>query len=120
MTPVAVLFVLIYGSIAFLALRRKLLTKLAGRSLRRRPGQSALVVAGLMIGTTAITASLIGADSTEDSSVLNSYRAWGNIDYTVTAPNNTFFSREVAGRLADRSSGGASIDGAAAGVGQVG
>jgi len=98
--PIAVIFVAIYGLVLLLALRRKLLGRLAGRSIRRRIGQSLLVVAGLMVGTTAITASLIGADSTEDSTVLNTYRGWGMVDYLVTSPNNGFFSPDVASRLA--------------------
>lgn len=83
-----VLFFVVYGAIGVVAMRRRLLGRLAFRSAVRRPGQSVLVVAGLMIGSAAITASLIGADSTEASSVANTYRGWGLVDYTITAPND--------------------------------
>jgi putative ABC transport system permease protein len=117
--PVAALFVLIYGGILVLALRRRLLARLAVRSVRRRPGQAALVVAGLMIGTTAITASLIGADSTESSSVLNAYRGWGMIDHSVFAPNNAYFPRDVASRLAADPALARATDGIAPAINQV-
>ena len=120
MNAVAVVFVVIYGSILFLAFRRPLLARLAGRSLRHRLGQSLLVVAGLMVGTTAITASLIGADSTEQSAVLNTYRGWGLIDYLVTAPNNRFFDPAVAARLAADPALAGVTDGIAPGIDQLG
>jgi putative ABC transport system permease protein len=119
MGPIAVLFVVIYGIVLLLALRRRLLGRLAGRSIRRRIGQSLLVVAGLMVGTTAITASLIGADSTEDSSVLNTYRGWGAIDYLVSAPNNRFFPASYADRVAGDNALADATDGVAPGIDQV-
>jgi putative ABC transport system permease protein len=118
-TPIGILFGLVYGGVAWAAFRRPLLGRLAVRSIRRRPGQSVLVVAGLMIGSAAITASLIGADSTEESSVLNAYRGWGMIDYTVTAPNNVTFAPNVAARLAADEALAAGTDGVAAGIDQV-
>jgi putative ABC transport system permease protein len=118
--PIAVLFLVIYGVVLALALRRRLLGRLAMRSFRRRIGQSLLVIAGLMVGTTAITASLIGADSTESSSVQNTYRGWGQVDYLVTAPNNAFFPADVAARLKDDPSLASVTDGISAGIEQVG
>ena len=120
MGPIAVIFVVLYGTILFLALRRRLLGKLAARSLRRRVGQSLLVIAGLMVGTTAITASLIGADSTEQSGVLNTYRGWGMVDYLVTAPNNSFFDPAVASRLQADPALARVTDGVAPGIDQLG
>ncbi len=119
MGPIAVIFVIIFGLILLLALRQRLLGRLAGRSIRRRIGQSLLVVAGLMVGTTAITASLIGADSTEDSTVLNTYRSWNMVDYLVTAPNNGFFSEDVATRLAADPSLARVTDAVAGGIDQI-
>ncbi len=119
MGPIAVIFVIIYGLVLFFAIRRKLLGRLAARSVRRRIGQSLLVVAGLMVGTTAITASLIGADSTEDSSVLNTYRGWGMIDQIVTAPNNQLFPTGVATKLAADPQLARVTDGVAPGIDQI-
>jgi putative ABC transport system permease protein len=118
--PIAVLFLVIYGLVLALALRQRLVGRLAMRSFRRRIGQSLLVIAGLMVGTTAITASLIGADSTESSSVLNTYRGWGLVDYLVTAPNNAFFSPDIAARLKQNGSLAGKADGIAPGIEQVG
>ena len=92
---VAGLFSAVYLFILYLALRRPLLAKLAFREAVRRRGQSLLVVGGLMIGAAGITASLVGADSSRDSAVLNAYRTWGMTDLTVTA-NGSFFSPDVA------------------------
>ena len=50
------LFVLVYAALLILAIRRPLLARLALREAVRRPGQSAVVVLGLMIGTMAIFA----------------------------------------------------------------
>jgi putative ABC transport system permease protein len=119
MGPVALIFVVIYGSVLLFAIRRKLLGRLAARSVRRRWGQSLLVVAGLMVGTTAITASLIGADSTEESSVLNTYRGWGMIDQIVTAPNNALFDADVAAKLSADPALSRVTDGIAPGIDQI-
>jgi putative ABC transport system permease protein len=117
--PIAVIFVVVYGLVVLFAIRRKLLGRLAARSVRRRMGQSLLVVAGLMVGTTAITASLIGADSTEGSSVLNIYRSWGTVDYLVTAPNNRFFPAGVASELQNDPALSRATDGIAPGIEQL-
>ena len=44
------LFLLAYGGLVVLALRRPLLVRLALREAARRPLQSAVVVLGLMVG----------------------------------------------------------------------
>jgi len=50
------LFLLVYAALLVLAIRRPLLARLALREAVRRPGQSAVVVLGLMVGTVAIFA----------------------------------------------------------------
>ena len=45
------------------ALRNRILVKLAVRSVGRRPGRSALIVVGLMLGTTIIAAALTTGDT---------------------------------------------------------
>jgi hypothetical protein len=57
------LFLAIYGPLALLGFRRPLLGRLAVREACRRRGQSALLVAGLLVGSAAFTASLIGGNS---------------------------------------------------------
>lgn len=112
------LFLLLYGGLAVMAWRRALLRRLAVKESVRRIGQSLLVIGGLMVGSVAITASLVGADSTVESSLLNSYRQWGTIDITVTA-QGAFFPREYASRLA-QDLANARVDGVAAGLDLVG
>src|SRR5258708_14095555 len=66
MSPVVLslagLFVLAYGAVAIFALRHRVLGRLALREAVRRKGQSLLVVAGLMVGTAAITAARVAPD----------------------------------------------------------
>ena len=77
----------------------ELFRPLAAREAVRRRGQSLLVIGGLMIGAAAITASLVGADSNQDSFTLDAYRSWGNIDLTVTQASS-FFSPDLVATLA--------------------
>lgn len=93
------LFILIYGALAVIAIRRPLLARLAAREALRRPGQSALLIGGLMIAGASIMAGLVLADSAEASITANALREWGRVDLTVTAGGQSF-SRDVATRLA--------------------
>src|SRR6266550_7497429 len=74
------LFLLVYLGLLVLAIRRPLLARLALREAVRRPGQSAVVVLGLMIGTTAIFATQVLSDSFLESATRSAYLAWGNVD----------------------------------------
>jgi ABC-type lipoprotein release transport system permease subunit len=99
-TVVIVLFVLTYATLAVLAWRHPLLSRLAVREAVRRPGQAAVVVAGLMVGTAAILAVEVGTDSTVASSASGVEQAWGRVDLTVSDGGRPF-SPEVARALAD-------------------
>ncbi|MBI4259713.1 MAG: FtsX-like permease family protein, partial [Actinobacteria bacterium] len=114
------LFLLVYLSVAALAFRRPLLFRLAAREAVRQRGQSLLVVAGLMIGTAAIGASLIGIDSALDSAVGNAYRTWGQTDLLVTAPGRVPFDPAVADEVASDAGVGPLVDGVQAGLEAVG
>lgn len=116
---VAALFVLAYGLVALLAIRRPLLARLAGREAVRRPGQSLLVVGGLMIGAAAITAALVSAHSSTESAALNAFRTWGMTDLTVTA-GNRYFSPEVASLLVSDPRLEGYVDGVQGGIELVG
>jgi putative ABC transport system permease protein len=113
------LFVLVYASVALLAASRPLLARLAAREALRRPGQSLLVIGGLMVASAGITASLVGADSSEDSSVRNAYRAWGHVDLTVAA-GGAMFDPRVASTLAADPEVAGRVDGVQAGIELVG
>lgn len=100
MIPVLVLFLIVFGLVTIYARRRPMLARLAWREAIRRPGQSALVIGGLMVGTATITAALVAADSVGDSVVeAFAYRNWGHVDVTVTSTGR-FFPKDVADRLA--------------------
>jgi putative ABC transport system permease protein len=114
--PIAVL---VFGAVALIALRRPLLARLAVREAVRRRGQTLLVVGGLMIGSAAITASLIGGDSNRESFLLESYRAWGNVDVTV-GTGSEFFPGRVATRLGSDPEVRAHTDGVAGAIQVVG
>ena len=73
------------GAVAVLAVRNRILLKLALRNVPRRRGRSALIVAGLMLGTAIIAAALATGDTmshTIRSSVVTSL---GGTDELVSA-----------------------------------
>jgi ABC-type lipoprotein release transport system permease subunit len=51
------------GAVAVLALRHRILLRLSLRNLTRRRGRTALIVAGLMLGTTIICSALVTGDT---------------------------------------------------------
>ena len=117
---VLVLFLAAYGTVFFFARRRPLIGKLAVREAVRRPGQTALVIGGLMVGTATITAALVGADSVGDSAVdAFAYRNWGHVDITVTSTDRSF-PAALATRLASDPQVTRVADGVAGGIELVG
>ena len=94
------LFVVAYGSLLLIALRRPLFARIAIREATRRPWQSALVVAGLMIGSGAILVAEAIQNSTDDSLTAGMFQSWSRVDLTVTAPDNGYFDPAVAQMLA--------------------
>jgi putative ABC transport system permease protein len=109
------LFLLTYGALAVIALRRPMLGRLALREAIRRPGQSALIVLGLMVGTTAIYSMQLLSDSLVQSDSAASYRAWGHVDL-VAADGGRFFDPSLAFGLASDARVKASTVGVQAGV----
>ncbi len=93
------LFVVVYAALLVLGFRRPLLARLALREAVRRPGQSAVVVLGLMIGTTAIFAAQVLSDSFIESSTRTAYLAWGRVDL-IASNGGHFFDPALASRLA--------------------
>ena len=110
------LFAFAYGAVAVYAFRRPLLGKLALREALRRPGQTLLVVGGLMVGTATITAGFVAADSVAESTIDTfAYRNFGHVDITVTA-GGRFFSRDVARQLEESAAVRGVTDGVSAGI----
>jgi len=71
--------------LAVLALRNRVLVKLAVRNVGRRRGRSALIVAGLMLGTTIIAAALTTGDTMNHTVVQTAVDTLGETDETVAA-----------------------------------
>lgn len=95
------LFVIAYAALALLALWRPLYARIAIREATRRPWQSALVVAGLMIGSGAILVSEALQNSTDDSLTAGMFQAWGRVDLTVSKPDTGYFDPTIAQTLAN-------------------
>lgn len=80
----AVALGLISGLLAALLLRNPILVKLALRNAARRPGRSALIVVGLMLGTAIIAAALTTGDTMNHTIRSTAVRALGATDETVS------------------------------------
>jgi putative ABC transport system permease protein len=113
------LFVLTYGGLAVIASRRPLLARLAYREAAHRPWQTALVIAGLTVGTALILMSQINGDSMSNTLTAATYKSWGRVDLLVTA-NGDFFSSDVAAQLAVDQRVRGSVRGVQSGVEVVG
>jgi putative ABC transport system permease protein len=109
------LFVLSYAALLVLALRRPLLARLAFREAVRRPGQSVVVVLGLMVGTVAIFAMQVLGDSFLESQTSSTFLAWGRVDL-VAADGGRFFDPALASGLAADPALRSSLPGVQAGV----
>jgi len=94
------LFIVAYVTLLLIAFRRPLFARIAIREATRRPWQSALVVAGLMIGSGAILVSQAIQNSADDSLTAGAFQSWGRVDLTVTALDNGYFDPRIAERLA--------------------
>ena len=71
------------GVLGILALRNRVLLKLAVRSAARRPGRSALIVLGLMLGTAIIAAALTTGDTMNHTVRATAVDALGATDETI-------------------------------------
>ncbi|HZQ64736.1 MAG TPA: FtsX-like permease family protein [Gaiellaceae bacterium] len=71
--------------IALLALRNRAFFRLGVRSVRRRPGRSALIVTGLMLGTAIIAAALATGDTMGRTIRSSAVSALGRTDELVAA-----------------------------------
>jgi putative ABC transport system permease protein len=111
--------VVVYAALAVLALRNRLLARVAVREAIRRPAQSALLVAGLTVGTGAILGPQIWGDSLTDSLAAATDRSWARVDITVSA-GGAPFSADVAEHLAANLAQNASVTGVQAGVDLMG
>ncbi len=66
------------------ALGYRVLFKMALRNFTRRPATTAMVLAGLMVGTAIISASLVVGDTFDNMVVGETSKTFGSIDFVVT------------------------------------
>ncbi|OFW74969.1 MAG: hypothetical protein A2Y55_08160 [Actinobacteria bacterium RBG_16_68_12] len=81
----AVALVVALGFVGVLALRNRILLKLAVRNVGRRRGRSVLIVVGLMLGTTIIAAALTTGDTMNHTVRATAVDALGETDETIAA-----------------------------------
>jgi putative ABC transport system permease protein len=73
------------GAITIFALRNRVFLRLGVRNVRRRPGRSALIVTGLMLGTAIIAAALATGDTMGQTIRSSAITALGQTDELVSA-----------------------------------
>jgi putative ABC transport system permease protein len=81
----AVLIVMAAGALGLLALRHRVLLKLGVRNVGRRRARSALIIVGLMLGTTIIAAALATGDTMNHTIRSTATRSLGETDEVVSA-----------------------------------
>jgi putative ABC transport system permease protein len=86
------------SAVAYQALRRPVLRRLALRDAARRPGESALVIAGSLLGTALITGSFIVGDTLDASIEATATTQLGPVDEVVAA-SSPVAARRARGRI---------------------
>ena len=105
-----------YVTLIAIVIRRPLYGRIALREAVRRPWQSALIVAGLMMASGAVLAANVFEDSQNDSVLQGAYQAWGRVDVLVAKQDGSYFSPAIAQALAGNADVRRSTAGVQAGV----
>jgi len=92
-------FFAVYGAVVVMVVRRPLLGRLAIREARRRPGQTAILIVGLMIAGASIFSVQVFVDSTDQAVIGLALTGWGRDDIELTA-GGAPFDPTLAARLA--------------------
>ncbi len=92
----AVLVAVALGALGALAVRNRVLFKLGVRNVRRRRGRTALIVVGLMLGTTIIAAALTTGDTMSHTIRSTATKALGETDEVVSAKGA---AEDISGEL---------------------
>lgn len=99
LTVLVALFLVSYAVLGLIIWRRPLVGRIALREAVRRPGQTAVVVGGLMIAGASIFLIQVISDSMYEYNRTSAVRSWGRDDIEVTA-GGTFFDPALTQRLA--------------------
>ncbi len=88
MIVLLVLLAAALASVAFVALRNRILFQIGVRNIPRRPAQSWLIIAGLMLSTVIISAALTTGDTVNYSITNETYSRLGHVDEIVQVRDN--------------------------------
>ncbi len=119
------MMLLMLGLIGLMALRRRVLARMALRNIARRKKFTAIIVGGLLIATAMISASLVVGDTIDYLIRGDVFESTGEIDIVVTVEDeeglNQFFNESLAYDLIDRLDTGSlqNIDGVAPAIREV-
>ncbi len=80
----AITLALVTSVVAAFALRNRVFFKLGVRNVRRRRGRTALIVTGLMLGTTIIAAALASGDTMSHTIRISAIESLGSTDEIVS------------------------------------
>jgi putative ABC transport system permease protein len=81
----AIVLGILFGAVAALAVHNRVFLRLGVRNVARRPGRSALIVVGLMLGTAIIAAALATGDTMSRTIRSSAVSALGQTDELVQA-----------------------------------
>jgi putative ABC transport system permease protein len=93
------IFLVVYAALALIVLRQPLVGRLALREVVRRPGQTAILIVGVMVAGASIFAVQVAIDTGTGYVTGNDLAAWGRDDIEITAGGATF-DPGLASRLA--------------------
>src|SRR5260370_39949679 len=99
LTVLVALFLVSYAALGLIVWRRPLVGRIALREAVRRPGQTAVVISGLMIAGASIFLIQLISDSMYQSNRAAAFRGWGRDDIEVTG-GGTQFDPGLTNRLA--------------------
>lgn len=100
LAAIAALFV---AAILVGAMRSRPILRVAVRGFLRRPGQSALVVGGLLVASLVMAASLVAGDAQQAMFDENVYQAWGPVDLVLGSLSGRPFDENLGRRALDSS-----------------
>jgi putative ABC transport system permease protein len=83
-TTLVVLVVVLIGALTALALRNRIFLRLGVRNVTRRRARTALIVLGLMLGTTIISSALVTGDTMSHTIRASAVQALGKTDVLVS------------------------------------
>ncbi len=84
------------------AMGNRILFKMAARNVSRRPGTTALVLAGLMVGTAIISATLVVGDTFDSMVVGEVTDSYGKAYLFISGPGGGMFDRSSVASVTDR------------------